>query len=479
MGRINTNVSAIYAQTHLQRSYRQLSESLQRLASGLRINRGADDPAGLIASESLRSEIAGLGQAVANSERASNVIATAEGALNEVAAMLVTIQELVVEVANSGAISDDEIRANQLQVDSAVESITRIANTTTFAGLRLLDGSLAYVTSGVDDTAIDNLDIYSVQFGTNSTVPVKVELISAAEKGRLEFRNSSIASAISIQVTGPEGSTMLSFAAGTKASAIAFAVNTVSDATGVEAIYLCATDPTSGIALQSTGYGASQFVSVERLPGSGTFSLVDSGGTSADNDEGKDARASVNGIMTVGDGLVVTLQSAGLDLDMRLDESFAAGSSTTFYVTCGGAKFQLGPEVNSNLQVNIGIRSIAASRLGNGSVGYLSQIVTGETYALVTGHARKASKIVQEEIREVSVLRGRLGAFEKNTLQTNINSLQITLENVIASESQIRDVDFAAETSNLTRSQILTKAGTSVLAIANTTPQSVLTLLGG
>src|SRR6478672_7278883 len=150
MARINTNVSSLTAQRGLATSQKNLNDTLQRLSTGLRINRGADDPAGLIASESLRSELSGMNQAVDNSSRASNVIATAEGSLQEVASLLLNVKDLIVEAANSGALSPDEIKANQLQVDSAVESITRISNTTTFAGLKLLDGSLNYLTSGVD-----------------------------------------------------------------------------------------------------------------------------------------------------------------------------------------------------------------------------------------------------------------------------------------------------------------------------------------
>src|ERR671916_1260752 len=150
MARINTNVASLTAQRGLSKSQRNLNDTLQRLSSGLRINRGADDPAGLIASEGLRSEIAGINQAIDNSSRASNVISTAEGALSEVASLLLNIKDLVVEAANSGALSAEEIKANQLQVDSAVESITRISNTTTFAGLKLLNGSLDYLTSGVN-----------------------------------------------------------------------------------------------------------------------------------------------------------------------------------------------------------------------------------------------------------------------------------------------------------------------------------------
>src|SRR3954469_6617044 len=159
MARINTNVSSLVAQRGLASSQKNMNETLQRLRSGLRINRGAADPAGLIASESLRSEINGITQAIDNSSRASNVISTTEGALSEVASLLLNVKSLVVQAANSGALSQAEIEANQLQVDSAVESITRISNTTTFAGLHLINGSLDYITSGMHASSIPALQI--------------------------------------------------------------------------------------------------------------------------------------------------------------------------------------------------------------------------------------------------------------------------------------------------------------------------------
>src|SRR5215203_3460391 len=116
MARINTNVASLTAQRGLARSQKTLDQTLQRLSSGLRINRGADDPAGLIASEGLRSEISGINQAIDNSSRANNVIATAEGALSEVANLLLNVKDLIVQAANSGALSQEEIQANQLQV---------------------------------------------------------------------------------------------------------------------------------------------------------------------------------------------------------------------------------------------------------------------------------------------------------------------------------------------------------------------------
>src|SRR5438445_11891775 len=123
MARINTNVAALSAQRGLAKSQRSLSSTLQRLSSGLKINRGADDPAGLIASEGLRSEIAGLDQAIGNSSRASNVISTAEANLSEIASLLNNVKQLVVEAANSGALSREDIAANPSQLDPAVHRV--------------------------------------------------------------------------------------------------------------------------------------------------------------------------------------------------------------------------------------------------------------------------------------------------------------------------------------------------------------------
>jgi flagellin len=474
MARINTNVASLTAQRGLSKSQRQLSDTLQRLSSGLRINRGADDPAGLIASEGLRSEISGIAQAVDNSSRAANVISTAEGALGEVANLLLNVKDLIVQAANSGALSPEEISANQLQVDSAVESITRISNTTTFAGLHLLNGGLDYITSGVDTNSIKALHIAAANFGQNATIPVQINVITSARNADLEFQASAIGTSVTLEVTGNDGVEVLTFTSGTKASAIGYAINRITDATGVSASYLNGT-ASSGLVFNSTGFGSKAFVSVTAQSG-GSFNTVDALGAGKSRTVGQDAVATVNGALTVGEGLNIKLNTTTLDLEITLDKNFGA-NSTQFALTGGGALFQLGPQVTSNQQVNIGVQSIAASKLGDDDVGFLNDLVTGGNSTLVGGHSQSASRIIERAIRQVAVLRGRLGAFEKNTLDTNINSLNVALENVTASESTIRDADFATETSELTRAQILTQAGTSVLATANSTPQSVLSLL--
>jgi flagellin len=474
MARINTNVASLIAQRGLAQSQGALNTSLERLSTGLRINSGADDPAGLIASEGLKSEISGINQGISNSQQASNVISTAEGALSEVSSLLLTIKGLVVQSANSGALSPDEIAANQLQVDSAVQSITRISNTTTFAGLPLINGDLGYVTSGVDATKIDALNISQADLGTNTSVPVNVDVLTSARTAALEYTASSIANSVTLQVSGNLGTQTLTFTSGTSASAIAYAVNSISDSTGVTAKLTKAGSVASGITFGSTGYGSASFVSVTAQKGS--FATVDTSGNTKTRAIGQDAVATINGALTTGTGLELKVNTNALDLDLTLDKSIGIGK-TSFAITGGGALFQLGPQVNSGQQVSIGIQSVAASQLGNSTVGFLNDIATGGTATLVGGQSADASQIVEQAITQVADLSGRLGAFVADTLNTNVNSLNVALENVTSSESNIADADFAAETANLTRAQILTQAGTSVLATANSTPQQVLSLL--
>src|SRR5213595_4041665 len=159
MGRINTNVSSLIAQRVLRRNNESLNTSLQRLSTGLKINTGADNPAGLIASENLRSEKAGITQAIDNANRANNIVGTAEGGLSEVSNLLTQLQTLVSSTANSGGLSAEETDANQLQVDSILNTINRISQSTSFQGTKLLNGNYAYTTSGVASTQFDNVAI--------------------------------------------------------------------------------------------------------------------------------------------------------------------------------------------------------------------------------------------------------------------------------------------------------------------------------
>ena len=486
MTRINTNVPSLVAQNNLARTNQDLQVRLQRLSTGLQINRGADNPAGLIVSERLRSEVQGLTQAIGNAERAVNVIATTEAALSEVSALLNDVKGLIVEAANTGAFSKQEIEANQLQIDSAVQSITRISNTTSFAGLQLLNGSLDYLTSGIVPTEIQDVKVFNANFGTASTIPVTVEVLNSATTAQLFISGNTagspgaLLSSVTFEIQGTKGVDVVSFVSGVTLSALAFAINQRADATGVSAFLVDPSDQTSGLILNSTDFGSEAFVSVRKLDDGAFFQTFDGqNGNAVNRDIGDDVLALISGNLALGDGTKISLRSSTLNVEMNLTTTFAQSNNTsTFTLTGGGSIYQIGPTVNSNNQVGFGIQSLAASRLGNETLGFLNSIVTGGDNSLIASKQREASLIVETSIDQVARLRGRFGAFERNTLQTSIRSQQIALENLTSSESSIRDTDFAAETSRLTRAQILSNAGTSTLAIANSTAQNVLSLLG-
>lgn len=486
MSRINLNIPAVQAQVALATTNRALQQSLHRLSTGLRINRGADDPAGLIVSTRLRTEITAAQQAINNSERAINVIATSEGALAEVQQLLLDIRDLTIEAANAGAFSDEEIRANQLQIDSAVESISRIANTTNFAGRKLINGSLDFRTSGVDTTKLNVVNIFRAKFGSANSIGVKAKVLQSAQKAELRFVRSAISTGdVTLELAGSEGVVTLTLTSGQKASAIVAAVNNLTDADGIEAVMKNPANAACGMVFRSVGFGSDEFVSINIIsdsatPGNFTDFVKDAAGnTGVLYDAGRDVLALINGTTTLGEGLKAILNTSLLTLDITFSPAFAQNttSTTAFAITGGGSLFQLGPQVDSNQQEQIGVQSVAATRLGNPLVGFLSEIVTGGTKSLVNGEYRAASDIIDESLDQISVLRGRLGALERNMLDANIRQLQTTFENLTASESVIRDTDFAVETTELTRSQILQAAGTSVLAIANTVNQNVLSLL--
>jgi flagellin-like hook-associated protein FlgL len=236
MSRINTNVSSLVAQKTLARSNNQLQTSLTRLSTGLRINVGKDDPAGLIASESLRSDITATQKAITNSERANQLIATADSALGQVSSLLNDIRGLVSEAANTGALSPDQIAANQLQVDSSLEAIDRIAQITSFQGRKLLDGSLDFISTGVDNTKVEGLRIDQANFGTQTRIGVAVNIVSQATRGQLNYNFGAVANNVVLEIGGANGTEAFNFAAGSTIEEIASAVNLVSDATGVEAV---------------------------------------------------------------------------------------------------------------------------------------------------------------------------------------------------------------------------------------------------
>jgi flagellin len=464
--RINTNIASLQAQRTLGNNNSDLSMRLQRLSTGLQINTGKDGPAALIASENMRSEATGLRQAIDNSARASNVINTAEGSLAEINSLLLEVQALTNEAANTGALSPAEIEANQLQVDAILGSINRISNTTTFNGENLLNGQLDYQLSGVTTSQVGDVRINSASLPDNGSAGIEVNVTAAAETGRISV-TAPTSGIVTLDIGGNKGVEQVTFASNTATSAMAFAINQFTESTGVSA-----TVSAGSLNVDSIGYGEASFVTVEAISGPW-------GAASGSRDTGVDAEVQINGVAAQATGLDVKSRVGGLDIELSLTVDFgtqtAVGSS--FDITGGGATFQVGSRVESQGQVNLGITSVNTSQLGSSLVGFLSELSSGGSATLVSGNTKNAQEILDAAISDVATLRGRLGALQKNVLETNMNSLGVALENVTAAESDIRDADFAFETAALTRAQILSQANTSVLSQANAVPQQVLSLL--
>lgn len=461
MSRINTNVAALIGARILNNNNTALNKSLEKLSTGLRINRGSDDPAGLIASENLRKQIRGTETAVKNAERANTIIGTAEGALIEVSSLLLDVQGLLDEVANTGGMSTEEIDANQMQVDSILNSIDRIANSTEFEGMKLLNGDKDYTTTPGTAAHFSDYTVNSAKLIDGAAMTVAVTTSTVAEKGTLTL-TGPLTEQTTIQVSSNRGTTELTFATGTTAVEMGTAIEAVKEITGVSATLAV---------LTSVDYGLDSFVKVEVTSGGAGL-----GGDGTDY--GVDIAATVNGVAATGSGKVLKVRTSMLDIEVDMSDAGMAAGASSISVDSGGTDFALGALVDAVGLEAIGIPNVASGQLGNSTDGYLSTLKSGGTNNLSSTNLYTAQNVLSSSIKDISTLRGRLGSFQKNTLETTINSLKITGENLMAAESAVRDTDFASETSNLTRSQILVQAATSVLAQANFAPQSVLALLG-
>ncbi|MCK4658794.1 MAG: flagellin [Phycisphaerae bacterium] len=477
MTRINTNVQSLISRRVLNTQNQALNRSLSRLSTGLRINSGRDDPAGLIASEDLRSTKVAISAAIDNARRADSVISVAEGSLQEISSLLLQLESLVDRTANEGGLSPNEVEANQLQIDTILESIDRISNESAFNSIRLLDGNLDFTTSGVNAQHLTNTEIRSAKIPNGGYRDVVMEVQASSLQGRLDYTGGALASNTAFQIRGNYGTELFSFASGAATSAVAFAINSTSDLTGVTA-----SANGNTVSFQSTNFGADAIVSVSVLDG--TFALQDRNAAAATENYGRNGTIVVNGSLATVDGLNAVINAGSMSMKLTLDSDLAQSATTTsFQITGGGAVFSIASEVSLAGQATIGLGSVTAGSLGKqitgtGSFVYLSSLRSGGANDMDSKNFTMSQRVTREAIAQISTMRGRVGTFQTNTLDTMISMLQVTNENLSAAESAIRDADFAVEASELTRAQILVNSSMMTLQQANQQPATVLQLLG-
>ena len=378
-----------------------------------------------------------------------------------------------------------------MQINSILQTIDRLAGSASFQGIKLLNGNFDYTTSGVTATLLDDVSINSVKLAKDANLTVSVTTLTSAQTGVVYLSTGATYNGgatntgpLTVEITGNDGVQQFTFASGTTQASIITAINSFKDSIGVSAIQNATT--AGRVEIHSLEFGTNAFVRVKELDGpdgSDFIFNVDTGGTAVTDlkDKGRDATVLINGIQATTDGLEASVSSGGFDVAVSVVGTSAlnkTNGTTSFTITGGGANFSLSPEVNLAGKVSIGIETVTTGNIGKGSIGFLSALKSGGGANVVNGNLTTAQKIVDEGIKQISSLRGRLGAFQANTIGSTIANLGAALENTAAAESAIRDTDFAVETAELTRRQILAQAASTTLQIANAQPQSVLALLG-
>lgn len=393
---VNTNVSALNTQRNLNASTNQLSVSLQRLSTGSRINSAKDDAAGLQIANRLTSQINGLNIAVKNSNDGISMAQTAEGALEQSTSLLQRMRDLALQSAN-GSNSAEERKALNGEVNELKKELDRIANTTSFGGKKLLDGSFGTTTFQVGSAANETI---SVKIDEMSTKSLEGKFSSGTiEKNALGEDKATASGVIAVQVQLKDGETKTfsaSFASGATAAQRDQALATVINDANI-------------------GIGA-------HADGKGNFSILT-------------ATASGGAKPVEGDIIKFT---------------YGSGANLAAATTASTEKVELEQVKKNNLVSDVNIDSV---------VGAQSAII-----------------VIDQAIQTIDSQRADIGALQ-NRFENTISNLQNIAENVSGARGRIKDTDFASETANLSKQQILQQAGTAILAQANQLPQAVLSLL--
>ncbi len=459
------NAAQMSMVSNLTKMAAALQVSNTRLSTGKRINKAADDPSGVVSVSGFSDSIARIDAMTKNGQRINSIIDTADGAMAQISSLLGTIQSDAVAAAGS-TVTAEEKAAYQAEIDSAIDTIDTLVNTTSFNGKRILDGSYAYHTSGVDNAKLADVQVNSADT-TSGNIDLNVAVTSAAQKGEISYSNGNLTDDVTFSITGSNGTEEFSFSSGATISDIASSVNAQSDATGVDAVVDGGT-----LYFRTAEYGSDETVSIN--VSSGSFAM--DGGTTSDS--GVDATVTVNGQTTIADGMQITYSSGSTSVNFTLKEDFGkvAGGTTSFSITGGGANFAL--DANPANRINTGIASLNSSYLGNDSLGYLSSLKSGGANAIASGNYQAAGNIAQAASQQVATTRARLGAIQSYSVNATLSSLDATKNALTSARSNIEDTDYTSESANNQHLQMMVQVGAQILGAMNTNANTVLSLLG-
>lgn len=460
--KINHNLSAVVANSNLLVNEDRLTTSLERLSSGLKLNHAKDNPTGMAVSIKMQSQIDGLDQASQNASDGSSILETADGALNEVSSILQRMRELAVQSAN-GTNTEDDREALQAEIDSLQEEIDRISKDTEYNTMPLLNGSLdrrVYT----DSSSVTVTDVSQYV----KTGDYKIEILTDATQ-------ASTIGTSTVDTTGTSAANVsgnitingisVDVAAADTPAEIYEKIRTAGEKAGVSVT----TDGTTGfMSFTSVEYGSDIEMSIACDTEIGNYLGIGNAVTTAGTNATVDIHTTGSGfsdtatVTCKGQNVKIT-DRGGVELDL-VANNVGAGKTVSVEVTdMGTMTLQIGAGQDQTMQVKIPEVSVS-------SLGLTNLNVENET------DAGRAIDKIDQAISKVSGIRASIGAYE-NRLDHTVNSLDQTQENLTNAISRIEDVDMAEEMTTYTNLQVLTQAGTSVLAQANDLPQQVLQLL--
>ena len=471
---VNTNVTSMKAQNNLNGANSKLSMSMERLSSGLRINSAKDDAAGLQISNRMTSQINGIGVAMRNANDGISIAQTAEGAMQESTNILQRMRDLSLQSANGSNSSEDRV-AMQKEVNSLQAELTRISDTTSFGGQKLLDGSYGTQSFQVGAKANETIDVSLISVGAKNIGAYQSDAAGTIFGGGL-------VAADTLTITKGTNATNIVTADEDTAAEIASKINKAG--TGVTA-----TAQTKVTANLTAAFDTSLIMNID--DGSSTSSLDLTG--IANNDDLAKAINNVSGetgvSASIDSGVLTITSSKGADINFTSLASNTTGSLALNNVSGAGvASATTTVDATGVVATAAGAISLSGSSaytLSSASTGAAE--ITGETTGAFAGvntvdvstasGAQSAIDIIDGAIAGIDSSRSDLGAIQ-NRMSFTISNLSNVQSNVSDARSRIQDVDFASETAELTKQQILSQTSSAMLAQANQLPQTALSLLG-
>ncbi len=530
--RVNHNIPSLTALRHLGNTNMSTTKNLERLSSGMKINTAADSPAQLTISENMRAQISGIEQAIDNSETSISMIQTAEGAMQEVSNILINLRQLSIHAANEGANDDRMLQADQSEVDNLISTLKRIAKHTQFGSKPLLDGSNSVSGMAVGDgfrfveanpetpaSPENGYEIAISQVATrtqaSATIPIDVE------NGKQDFK-----------FTINEGGKVMSFETGRKdvkevvdkmigdfenhpeihdKETTNGAIREVISRKFQQEVNKAGIDvdvfinEIGMLIIRHRQFGSEpSFAVTSNVPGI----LAPEANIGFHAERGRDISGTLAGETAIGKGQILTAlegtaaQGLAVEFNKTLgtkiietidevtgevsgqqvileDNNTLAGKEVDGYVHVSqqSLAYHIGPSQAQNIRMDID--SVSPEKLAAGIENDSGFTNLAEIDVTSAKGATDSLGLIDEAIGEVAQMRGKLGAFQKNALESTLGYLRIADENLTNAESIIRDTDMASEMSHFTKNQILLASGTAMAAQANQIPKSVLQLLVG